>query len=144
MLKTHKAGVKTKASGLATQHLHSGLLGHRLTADSLHSKTFAQVVTENNLKVLPAWQIGTFHNADTIESLLRGKGPIMVGGNIGQIFSGLLKHLGHWVVVAGVRDTTGHTELWVHDPWHTQPHWQNALAFQNLAWFDGDSQIVNA
>jgi len=66
----------------------------------------------------------------------------MFGGNFGWIIGGLIKNIGHYVVVAGVR--TGQREYLVHDPWWESNgrHWMDVTAFANLAWEDDDSQIV--
>ena len=142
MLKTwSQQGVKTKPTGQHTRHLHKGPLGHRLTADPVNSKHFQHVLTENGLMTLPT-AILNLRNPDSMHNALTTYGPVMFGGNFGWIIGGLIKNIGHYVVVAGVR--TGQREYLVHDPWWESNgrHWMDVTAFANLAWEDDDSQIV--
>jgi hypothetical protein len=79
-----------------------------------------------------------------VETALQKFGPIMVGGNFGQLMGGLISNLGHFVVLAGVKtDPDGVTQLKIHDPWeNVGPKWVPALEFSQKAWGDGESFIA--
>jgi hypothetical protein len=141
MLQTWKhGGGKVKPQGIHTMQLHSGLLGHRLTADWNNSKHFAQVLHENHLRRLRASGID-FGNLNSVENALRNYGPIMVGGTYGELLRHLIKGEGHYIVVAGT-DNTNNNKILVFDPWHSQPHWMDQNWVRQNAWHDDDSQIV--
>ena len=141
MLETwQNAGAKTKPSGAHTMHLHSGILGHRLHADLHMSKHFQHVLTENGLICLPQ-QVLDLTDVNSVYNALQTYGPIMVGGNFGELMGGLVKNLGHFVVLAGVR--TVQRQYMVHDPWeNVGPKWMTVAAFNAKAWGDDESSIV--
>lgn len=133
---------KVKPQGAHTMHLHSGLLGHRLTADPQNSKHFAHVVQENSLRCLPTADVN-FTNLNSVRLALQNFGPIMVGGTFGELLRHLIKGQGHYIVVAGT-DDTNNNEILVFDPWHSQSHWMAQNWVSQNAWYDDDSQIVCA
>lgn len=130
---------KVKPHGHHTMHLHAGLLGHRLSSDFAGSKHYRHILEENSLKCLGCAQVN-FVNLATLEGALRRYGPIMVGGEYGELIRHLIKGVGHYIVVAGVDSTNN--QILVFDPWHSQPHWMDQNWVADKAWFDDDSQIV--
>ncbi len=139
MLRSWKTGVKTKAAGAHTAHLHAGPLGHTLHADYLNSKHLAGVLNENGLRRLTTAEINLTQHASVYKALFVN-GPIIVGGTYGEILRHLIKGMGHFVVLAGVDEAND--RYWIHDPWHRRPNWMDRGHFAQLAWYDDDSQFV--
>lgn len=144
MLKTQKAGTKTKTIGEAALHLHKGILGHRLLADMQESKSFANVLKQNNLILVCQLMGFTFNEPETVHEALKRFGPIMVGGMYGRLFG---KKMGHFIVLSGI--DTGRQLYKVNDPDQNGPEWReyNRLRkdyFGHLYPGDQDSAIAAA
>jgi hypothetical protein len=120
------------SKGTHTGHLHSGLLGHTLHADH-KSKHLDGVLAENDLIALRNLDLSDMKKA---EKALQTHGPIIVGGDYGEILNHLIKGLGHFIVVAGVDDQND--KFWIHDPWHKQPQWVDQAWVRDNAW-SGDA-----
>jgi hypothetical protein len=142
MLKTWKNwGTKVKPSGAHTKHLHAGLFGHKLNADSGKSKHFEKVLTENNIICLPRTVL-RLQEPESLLDALQTYGPIMSGGTFGKAMRGLIKNLGHYVVLAGVDTISGYYML--HDPWEAiGPKWMKGTEFCQMAWNDNESNFAN-
>jgi len=141
MLKTWRDGSKTKADGKHTQHLHSGILGHRLRAVSAESKHFTYVLTENNLMCLSKLEFSPW-NADNVIECLKRYGPIIIGGDYGEF--GPVKGLGHYIVLSGVGGTAASNEYKINDPDLKAPEWRSAKKICDGWWNDDESAIVCA
>jgi len=116
------------SKGTDTRYLHSGLLGHTLRADH-KSKHLDGVLAENNLKTLPTLDLSDVRKT---EKALQVHGPIIVGGDYGEILKHLFKGFGHFIVVAGVDDQND--KFWIHDPWHSKPQWIDLAWVRDNAW----------
>jgi hypothetical protein len=121
MLKTYKAGTKTKTIGEAALHLHGGILGHTLLADSTRSKSFTKVLDQNNLVCVCKEMYFNIIYPDTVEDALRKYGPIMIGGMYGRLFG--FKKMGHFIVLAGI--DTDRQLFKIYDPDEKKPDWRS-------------------
>jgi hypothetical protein len=131
MLLNWKNGTKTKPNvqkGTHTKYLHSGLLGHTLQADH-KSKHLDGVLDENDLKPLTDLDLSDTRRT---ERKLLVHGPIIVGGEFGEILQHLITGLGHFIVVAGVDNANN--KFWIHDPWHSKPQWVDLDWVNNNTW----------
>jgi Papain-like cysteine protease AvrRpt2 len=144
MLKSYRFGVKTKPVGTHTMHLHKGLLGHRLHADSKVSKHFAGVLQENNLRCLDTNRF-LLSSPGMVEECLREFGPIAILGNFGQV--GPIRGLGHFVVLAGIKEDAvgiGTRKFKIHDPAKSVGGWEPAKFYIDNWGGDDESAIVYA
>ncbi len=141
MLKTYRAGgTKTKPSGTHTMHLHKGLLGHRLNADSLKSKHFTHVLTENKLRCLPTSELD-LGRPDSVAQCLGDYGPIAIGGSFGEV--GPLKGFGHFIVLAGVKGDAASKYYKIYDPDQKRPEWRSTRGVAEKWWGDDESSFIN-
>ena len=123
MLNSWRHKTKTKPTGEHTQHLHSGILGHRLHAESQDpseggSKHFTYVLTENKIRCLRSSEL-QLNNHVKLKSNLQEFGPIMLLGSYGDVgpFA-----FGHYIVVADV--SADGDSYFVHDPSKKNPGWR--------------------
>jgi hypothetical protein len=137
MLKTHQAkGKRTEPTGKHTQHLHSGMFGHKLNSDLEKSKHAKYVLEENGLIVVPLLELHLY-DLGTVLTALQKYGPIMI---LGDFYKVLSIGLGHYIVLAGV-DTDKKT-LKIHDPAKLNPKWISADLINSSALNNNSSQFA--
>ena len=143
MLKSHRFGAKKKPVGPHTKHLHKGVLGHRLNANSKVSKHFTRVLEENNLRCLDQLQF-LINSPGMVRDCLMQYGPIAILGEYGQV--GPIKGLGHFVVLAGVREdesgAVSSREFKIYDPGKSAGAWMPAKFYIDKWGNDDESAIV--
>lgn len=122
MLKTWRAGAKTKPTGNAVNaHRNAGAFGGGFWGHTLGGADpqYQAILTENALREVSD---SVYTNTATdLQTAIDNFGPLIIGGDFGQVArirgtnNWILKGMGHYIVAVG----TDPGQVHVHDPWRS-------------------------
>ncbi len=133
MLRTQRAGTKTKTIGDAAAKLRKvPILGRTLRAAE-DSAYFKQILEQNGLmRVATRHEYNGFivnNDEDVVLKALQRLGPIMIGGMYGRLMG--LK-MGHFIVLSGI--DTQRQLFKINDPDKRQSDWRTYFDIKNDYW----------